>query len=160
MSIQAMGWVLERSRSAGSDRLVLLAIANHADAQGMVAWPKVDLIAVEASVSRRTVFRSLENLVALDELEITSGKGRGAVNTYYIKGVTVTPLSTDKGDTGGTPGVPLVAHRTVIEPSVKNLREKGATLTPFPKTPDGVRTDTEYDPDTLVMDDKGRWFVR
>lgn len=148
VSIQAMAWVLAHSKAEASHRLVLLAIANHADAQGAVAWPKVDLLAAEAHVSRRTVFRALEALVALGELEILSGKGRGSVNVYRLRGCA----------TDGTGGVPPVAQgcanggtQNHKEPSVNHTRvreEKGATVTPL------------YDPDTLVMDEKGRWFVR
>lgn len=79
-----MAWVLESSRSEGSDRLVLLAIANHADATGGLSWPSVELIGKEARVSRATVFRSLDSLRALGELEFVSGGGRGKTNRYQL----------------------------------------------------------------------------
>lgn len=93
MSIQAMGWVLEHSHAQGLDRLVLLAIANHADAKGLNAWPSVDLIVSEARVGRATVFRSLERLQRLGELEVLKGGGRGNRNHYRI------PMKRSHGET-------------------------------------------------------------
>lgn len=85
MSIQAMAWVLEFSESVGTDRLVLLAIANHADIDAASAWPSVTRIAAEARVDRATVFRALRRLEELGELEVTRGGGRGVTNLYRIK---------------------------------------------------------------------------
>lgn len=86
MSIQAIAWVLENSTSELADRLVLLAIANHADAHGHNAWPSVDQIAKEARVSRSTVFRCLHRLSNLGEVTVTSGgHGPGSTNTYQIE---------------------------------------------------------------------------
>ena len=69
MSIQAVAWVLEHSEATLADRLVLIAIANHVSGQGW-AYPSVDLIAAEARVDRRTVFRAIETLEGLGELTI------------------------------------------------------------------------------------------
>jgi len=80
-----MGWVLQWSESEGSDRLVLLAIANHADATGALAYPSVVQIAEEARVDRATEFRALTRLEGLGELEITRSRGRGQRNTYCLK---------------------------------------------------------------------------
>lgn len=170
MSVQAMAWVLQHSKAEGSERLVLLAIANHADGAGQVAWPRVELLAEEAKVSRRTVFRALESLVLLGEIEIQSGRGRGMTNTYTLKGVTGgTPQQALKGDTHGTPGVPPMAQgcanggtQNHKEPSLNQARArgKGATVTPLTAGTHEPRTDVVYDPDSLVMDEKGRWFVQ
>lgn len=85
MSIQALAWVLEHSHAEGTDRLVLLAIANHADSRGANAWPHVDQIAFEARVHRATVFRALTALQALGELEVLkAGGGRGNRNHYQL----------------------------------------------------------------------------
>jgi hypothetical protein len=86
VSIQAIAWVLEHSEAKLADRLVLLAIANHADAQGWNAWPSVDQIAKEARVGRSTVFECLPRLVERGELEITpGGRGPRSTNSYRIQ---------------------------------------------------------------------------
>lgn len=85
MSIQALAWVLEHSEADGYDRLILLAIANHADAAGGVAWPSVARIATEARVDRATVYRAVQRLVELGELDVNRGGGRGRTNVYTLK---------------------------------------------------------------------------
>lgn len=65
MSVQALAWVLEReSSTTGSDRLVLLSLANHAN-DAREAWPSIDTIMREAGIRRRqTVKDALGRLEA------------------------------------------------------------------------------------------------
>lgn len=85
MSVQALAWVFEHSQAELADRLVLLAIANHADNHNWTAWPSITQIGHEAKVSRATVYRALTNLTTLGELHITNhGRGRGNRNHYRI----------------------------------------------------------------------------
>lgn len=130
MSVQAMAWVLECSRATGSDRLVLLAIANHASKEGGEAWPSIPLIAAEARVSERTVSRSLIRLAALGELEVVRGGGRGPnqyrPNLYSLPAISTGMTdghpsgmtdATNRGDKHGKSGVTLVADKPSLEPS-------------------------------------------
>jgi hypothetical protein len=84
VSVKAMSWVFEHSRSALADRLVLLAIADHANNDGLDAWPSVATIARKARVGRSTAFRSIERLVELGEITVESGGGRGRRNCYQL----------------------------------------------------------------------------
>lgn len=83
-----MGWVLDHSDAELASRLVLLAIANHADAHGRNAWPSQATIAAEAHVSERTVRRCIDALVDLGELEVKQyaggTNGRGRTNYYEL----------------------------------------------------------------------------
>jgi hypothetical protein len=83
VSIQAIAWVLEHSESELADRLVLLAVANHADAQGRNAWPSAEQIAKEARVHRATVFRSLTRLVEMGEL-VATARRLGKPSIYQL----------------------------------------------------------------------------
>lgn len=84
MSIQAVSWVLEHSEARGLARLVLIALANHADDR-RECWPSSNALAHEARVSRATVFRALDELVALGEVEkVENGSARGRANRYRI----------------------------------------------------------------------------
>lgn len=83
MSIQAIAWVLENSKSEFGDRLVLLAIANHADGS-WCCFPSIPQIALEARMSTRSVYRCVDSLVQMGELEVARNRGRGNRNTYRI----------------------------------------------------------------------------
>ena len=76
MSVQALAWVFGNQNVTGTDRLVLLALANHAgDRDGVwECWPSVSLIASEAAVHQRTAQDALTRLVASGVLErVTNG---------------------------------------------------------------------------------------
>ena len=115
MSIQALAWVLEHSRATLGDRLVLLAIANHAKADGKDAWPSIRMIAVEALVSERTAQRSVQNLVELGELVIEEESGPRRPRTYSIVGVPICHPRGDKYDIEGR----QIRQRNKEEPSLK-----------------------------------------
>lgn len=68
MSIEALALVLHHSRATGTDKLVLLGIANHAGDGG--AWPTVETLARYANTTERTVQRSLSRLVDLGEVVV------------------------------------------------------------------------------------------
>lgn len=131
MSIQAIAWVLEHSEATLADRLVLLAIANHADARGWNAWPSIPLIASEARVDDRTVYRAIEALEKRGEIIVERRRGRP--NRYAValqrgdKLSGVHPWQDVRGPLTSTtktpdilPGEPL---RTVNEPSRARARD-------------------------------------
>lgn len=64
MAIQVMTWVLDHSNATGSERLVLLSLANHAHPDGTNAFAKQTVLAHEAKVSRTTVHYCLSALEA------------------------------------------------------------------------------------------------
>ena len=129
MSVQALSWVLEQSPARGTDRLVLLSLANHAHPDGSHAWPAVATIAREAGVSERSAQRALRSLEELGAIEpdgrapderlrpdrrpvmyrVLMPRGDTADTPLVSDGVTTTA---PRGDTGVT--------QTVIEPSVEN----------------------------------------
>lgn len=131
MSIQAVAWVLENSEATLADRLVLIAIANHADARGWNAWPAVPQIALEARVDRATVFRALTSLEATGEVVIERRAGRS--NIYGIAALMGSQSATGRGSQDATGGVANGHKRgrnlrpepsvTVIEPSRARTRE-------------------------------------
>lgn len=84
MSIQAVAWVLEHSTTTGSDRLVLIAIANHVDSTGW-CWPSIPAIAHEARVDKRTVYRAIDSLEEWGDLVIKRRPGKP--NLYGIHAV-------------------------------------------------------------------------
>lgn len=120
MSIQAIAWVLEHSSSTLADRLVLLAVANHADASGWNAWPAIDRLALEARVDRRTVFRAIESLETAGELVVERRPGRS--NVYGVAA-----LLPDRGCQDVTPEGVADCHGGVTSDP-----ERGRILSPKP----------------------------
>jgi hypothetical protein len=88
MSVQALSWVFDHSKSRLAARHVLLSIANHARADGTGAWPSIPRIARESGLSCREVYRSIDELVALGELSVIRGGGRRHTNLYSLKRMT------------------------------------------------------------------------
>lgn len=86
ISVQAISWVLEQSKSSGSARLVLISIANHASIDGDSCWPAVRTIAREAHISERAVQYALPQLEHLQELKIIRGTGRKHTHRYFMIG--------------------------------------------------------------------------
>lgn len=84
LSIQAMSWVLEFSKSRHAARLVLISIANHCSVMGDNAWPAVATIAREANISERQVQYALKELEEIGELSFVDGTGRGQTHKFSL----------------------------------------------------------------------------
>ncbi len=55
MSVRVMDWVWKHSRSAATDRFVLLAIADSAKDHGGGAWPSIATLVSKTGLAERTV---------------------------------------------------------------------------------------------------------
>lgn len=78
-----MAIVLHHSKAQGTDKVVLLGIANH-DGDGG-AWPKVATLAKYANVHPRTVVRSLNKLGELGEIAIFNQQGGNRQTPDYAR---------------------------------------------------------------------------
>lgn len=78
MSIESIAICLHHSKASGSDKLVLLGIANH-DGDGG-SWPAIATLAKYANISERGVQKCLERLVKLGEIVKYENMG-GNINT-------------------------------------------------------------------------------
>lgn len=70
MSVQAIVWVLEHSRAKATHRCVMIAIANHIDADSGEGWSYVERVLEEANCSEDSYRRAVDVLVADGELEV------------------------------------------------------------------------------------------
>jgi hypothetical protein len=84
VSLKVMTWVFDESESTGTERLVLLAIADHADDETWTAWPSIERLAHKAKCSDRTVQRSIRSLADLGELTIIEGGGSRKTHRYTV----------------------------------------------------------------------------
>jgi hypothetical protein len=98
LSVQAIAWVLDHSKSKLADRLVLLAIANHCDRYGRDAWPLQTTIAAEAYVSTREVVRAIQKLDESGELRVENGKGEIGRNRYSLPGMEPASIRKEASD--------------------------------------------------------------
>lgn len=85
MAIEVMTWVWHHSRSKNTARLVLLAIADCARADGSHAFPSNAELREKANASERGVQQAVKELVALGELEVQYNAGPHGVNLYRIR---------------------------------------------------------------------------
>ncbi|GAA1315673.1 helix-turn-helix domain-containing protein [Saccharothrix xinjiangensis] len=83
MSIRVMTWVWEHAEAAGTDLLLLLAIADSADDQGRNAWPSIADLSRKTRLDERTVQRRLKRLHDQGRIAIEIGGGRRR-NRYAI----------------------------------------------------------------------------
>jgi hypothetical protein len=83
VSIKVMGEVWESSSAKGGARLVLLALADHANDEGY-CHPSVARLARKSALTERNVQLILRNLERRGELVTLCGAGRGHVNAYWV----------------------------------------------------------------------------
>lgn len=84
MSVAAVRAVLKHSKSTLSARLVMLVLADAAHDDG-VTWLGQKEIASKARISRSTVDRTVDELLALPELEQRKAqRGRRRINVYRL----------------------------------------------------------------------------
>lgn len=86
MSVKAIAWAWEQDVPTSSDKLVLLALADHADDLG-VCWPGKKGIAEKTGISDRTVNRSVDRLEESGLLvmeERFDPRGRQTSNRYRL----------------------------------------------------------------------------
>ena len=148
MSIKWSGMVWHNSQQTGSGLLVLLAIADHANDDG-ICWPSVARLARMARVSERQCQRLISQLVNAGELAVErGGHGPKSTTVYRIlpaenKGdIAVSPLTKNKGDIQGikgdiqrAKGDIAVSPEPSIEPSIEAAEARASEPTPEPKAP-------------------------
>lgn len=113
MSVQAISWVLEHSRSTNTARCVLISIANHMGGDGS-GWVYVDRICREANCSLNSYHRAVQWAEDNGELERVSHAGgservhiRHRPNMFRFPALAERPThsagcGTQNGEEGGT----------------------------------------------------------
>jgi hypothetical protein len=84
MSVQALSWVIEKSRQRGSNFVVLLMIANHAHSDGTNSFPSYERLAFESRLKPRRVMDIVDSLRLTGELKIEKGAGPHGTNIYSL----------------------------------------------------------------------------
>lgn len=151
MSVEWMGQVWKHAELEGSSLLLLLAIADHANAEGY-CWPSVPTLAKQARLSERQAQRVLVQLEKGGFIRRENKGGRGNHAYYYLqdvtgwgrKGDTITsPFPPSKGDIEGAERVTSGAER-VTSSAQKGDIQGHATYT---------RDDPSIEPSVIHQDE-------
>jgi hypothetical protein len=81
MNAEAVKWAWSVTNVSGTEKLVLLSIAAHANQVGL-SWPGMNLLASECCLSERTVRTAVGSLRASGIVEVSSSDGR--VHQYRL----------------------------------------------------------------------------
>lgn len=152
MSVEAISWVLNHSPVTGTDKVILIGLANHADSAGHDAWPALATLARYANLDRRNVQRALRRLESGGHIAVETQEGGDhrtrddrRTNRYRIimqrGGVDATPPPSEPVDNpprGGADAMASVARGGADgangaalappEPSLEPLNARAATL--------------------------------
>lgn len=120
------------SESVGTERVVLLALAHHADPDGY-CWPGLERIASMARVGTRATQTALAKLIEAEELAVLRGRGRGHASLYRVV------LGQPEG--ASDPEVMLAWLRSKTTPFLADLYKKVQQTAPF----DGGRKGAGHD---------------
>ncbi|MEV2238801.1 helix-turn-helix domain-containing protein [Micromonospora sp. NPDC049891] len=142
-----MSWVWDHSPVGGTDRLVLLAIADCAADDGTDAWPSIATLARKTRVDTRTVQRVIRRLVEGGHLMVDTTAGGRKSNTYTVvmsesdPRQNATPGSTpppaeSQGTPGATPPQPRRSYATRTSFNRPVPTQRGAALPVSSKAPD------------------------
>jgi hypothetical protein len=144
VSVKVMTWVWEHSRSKLSARLVLLAIADHANGDGVDAFPSMAQLAHKTGLSERGVQIAVAELVRLGELHVSAGGGRGRTNRYRV--LMVNPAEVAPFD-AGNPEEKTVNSENPAEITVNSAHETPQAAT---GNPAGSAPGTKREPRATV----------
>lgn len=150
MSVRAMSAVWEFSAADGSELLLLLAIADHANDRGENAFPSKATLSRKTRQHERTVQSQIQRLETAGELRVSRATGPGGTNEYVVvcalEGRTPVPLGGGETppeivETGGdetpppreaaTPWGRIASGDRVISPGEAFEDEGGGVATPW-----------------------------
>lgn len=134
MSIKYMTAIWSNSKQTGTRLLILLAIADHANDEG-IAWPGMKSLAHKARLkSRISVLRAIQSICADGELEIITHGGKGKTNKYKIdSSLLATSSSTATIDSSSTATI-LVApqlHKSSVNINKSSEEKSSNTASQF-----------------------------
>jgi DNA-binding transcriptional MocR family regulator len=121
MAIAAIEWAFTQRLDNPTAKLVLLALADHADSNGL-CWPSISRIEQRTGLSRSSVIRALADL---EERRLIARTRRGPTsNSYTLPSVTVTPEKCQPDTSGSV----TVTPKPSVEPSMKPKRAQRIQL--------------------------------
>jgi hypothetical protein len=123
MSVEYVARAIEEHKVTGNDRLILIALADHADADGY-CYPKQATLADRLGIGLRTVVRSVQRLEELGLIQVTKREDVRSGNAYLLypewPSARVTRAKVTRVTAVALVNVPTVAlQESPIEPPVE-----------------------------------------
>lgn len=129
MSVEALSWAFRHSKSRLGTRLVLLALADFAQADGGDAFPSVATLAAKAGVSPRAARSALRRLEQMGEIVRTGTSRRGTtVYALRLEGAANSAGAAESG-TEGPQKTTAAVSSTSANPSVNPSEEPSSSST-------------------------------
>lgn len=83
MSISLMSAIFESTTLGPTERLIMLALADHANSEG-ACYPSIGRLCQRTGLSERAVQTNIRKLVEAGYIRIAPGGGKGRPNLYFI----------------------------------------------------------------------------
>lgn len=117
MSLRAITWAFDQHETTPTQRLVLLALADHADGDNE-SWPSIELLMEKTGLSKATIYRALSDLIRERVIdEVKSVKGYRAWELLLSQAETGSSQSETDESQGENPSTYRNPQGTLIEPS-------------------------------------------
>lgn len=122
-----MSRVWDHSKQSGTPLLLLLAIADFANDDGM-AWPGVETLAKKIRMSERYVHRLVKELSEAGELRIEYKAGKNGTNQYWVTIDPEQPFTVNDSTPHPEPLFSETLNNRPPEPSVNHQEPSGAPV--------------------------------
>jgi hypothetical protein len=150
VSVQALSCAFALRGLGASEKLVLLALANYADAS-MCCWPSQDRLADDTELSARTVWSALKGLeekCIVSRRQRKRADGTRSTDVFTLHFDQVAKAASGGNDHSQIPQkqVATVATLTTFEPSKNHQRESSLRSDSRPPAPPEPELDDELEP--------------
>lgn len=105
MSLRATSWAWKVRAPSPTSKLVLVALAEHANESGL-CWPSVARLVETTGLSERAVRTNIATLAAADLVKVNRGQGRCKTTRYELCIKQWQPNGADAAPNGGGNGAP------------------------------------------------------
>lgn len=156
MSVEAITWAFAVNVKPSTAKFVLVAMANCASTESMLAWPSVAYLAQATGQDRKTVLSNLSLLRDQGFIEDT-GKRAGATKQVHVYRLNSTKTGTVKQaqerDSTESGTVPILPHNSTDIPSEQSQKrdtEPSGTVTEPSKKKNTRKRDPIPQPDDVA----------
>lgn len=145
MSYQLAAAALRVQGISSSQKLVLIALADHANKSG-VCWPSISEMAELVAMARSTVIRAVSELKKIGLIDVKKGAGKSTVYTLQLVApcdrLPVAPRYQSTGDTGSTT---LPTGSAMLPDQSHHATSTGSTTLPTGSTtlPEPIKNQSE-----------------